>query len=249
MHASWIAVASLLAWGTLCSADALAANEVASKPILNGIWSPTQGVIWDTDAHPGQEEHPPFTPEYAERYRRARAAAAAGKPLADPPAACLPPGIPRIMASPFPFEIIQTQNIVYVLFEYMSQVQRIFLNGTGPGALGMPTFNGYSEGRWDGDTLLVTTTELNPVSVLDTTHVETSDALRVEERLRLAAPDRLQVTFTLYDSKAFTNQWVTHRTYVRKQGERILPYVCEENNRNPVQPDGTTGLTVPAESH
>lgn len=224
-----------------------AANKQADKkavahPDLSGIWSGMQGVLWDTSIKPGEKQNPPFTPEFAERYRQALAAAAAGKPKADPPAGCLPPGTPRIMASPFPIEIVQTPNTLYMLFEYMSQARRVYLNGTGPGSLGLPTFNGYSEGHWEGDTLVVNTIDMNPNSVLDTTHVETSDELKVEERLRLLKPDLLEVTITLNDPKAYVKPWVNKRTYTRKQGERILEYVCEENNRNPINEDGTTGF-------
>lgn len=221
------------------------AKAKSAPPDLSGIWSGTQGVIWETNLKPGEKEKPPFTPEYAARYQESLAAAAAGKPKADPPAGCLPPGTPRIMASPFPFEIIQTPNAVYMLFEYMSQIRKIHLNGTGPGSIGLPTFNGYSEGRWEGDTLIVNTVDMNPMSVLDTTHVETSDALKVEERFKLLTPDKLEVQLTLDDAKAYVKPWVTKRIYVRKPGERLMEYVCEENNRNPINPDGTTGFIGP----
>jgi hypothetical protein len=238
----WIGTALL---GGLCVAYASnGAEKPPSAPSLpprfEGIWSGTQGVIWDTTLKPGEKENPPYTPEFAARYQAALAAAAAGKPKADPPAGCLPPGIPRIMASPFPFEIIQKPKTIYIMFEYMSQVQRIFLDGSGPGSLGLATFNGYSEGHWEKNDLVVNTVDLNPISVLDTTHVETSDVLKVEERFRLIGADKMQVTITLDDPKAFVRPWVTLRTYVRKPGEQILPYVCEENNRNPIKPDGTT---------
>jgi len=238
----WIG-AALLA-GACVAYASNGAPKAPSAPLLTrdfeGIWSGTQGVIWETNLKPGEPENPPFTPEFAARYQAARAAAAAGKPKADPPAGCLPPGIPRIMASPFPFEIIQKPKTIYIMFEYMSQVQRIFLDGSGPGSLGLATFNGYSQGHWEKNDLVVNTVDLNPISVLDTTHVETSDALKVEERFRLIGADKLQVTITLDDPKAFVHPWVTQRTYVRKSGEQILPYVCEENNRNPIKPDGTT---------
>jgi len=220
-------------------------KNTAKHPNLNGIWSGTQGIIWDTAAKPEEPDSPPYTPEYAERYRSALTAAANGNPKADPPARCLSPGIPRIMAAPFPFELVQTASTVYILFEYMSQVQRIYMNGTGPGSMGLASFNGYSEGRWEGDTLVVQTIDLNPISVLDTTHAEVSDALKVEERFRLAAPDRMEVTFKLDDPKAFTRPWVTRRVYVRKSGERILPYDCEENNRNPTDANGSPGFLPP----
>lgn len=221
---------------------ASAASEKSSRPDLSGIWSSDQGVLWDTSVPPGQRPNAPFTPPFAARYQKALDAAAAGRPKADPPAACLPPGVPRIIASPFPFEIVQTSNTVYMMFEYMSQVRRIYMNGSGPPPLGVPTFNGHSTGRWEGETLVIETVELNPNSVLDTTHLPHSDALRVIERLRFIAPDKLEAMITLVDPKAYTKPWTVRRTYTRKGDDRILQYVCEENNRNPVMTDGSTGF-------
>ena len=146
------------------------------------------------------------------------------------------------MASPFPFEIVQSPEITYILYEYMSQIRRVFMTGSAPAAMGLPTFNGRSTGRWEGDTLVIETSDLNPISVLDTTHLPTSDTLRVTERLRLLTPDRLEATITLTDPKVYTEPWTVVRTYKRKIGEQILEYVCEENNRNPVQSDGSTGF-------
>ena len=62
------------------------------------------------------------------------------------------------------------------------------------------------------------------------------------ERLRIVAPDKLEISITLNDSKALTAPWTVVRTYSRKRGERMLEYVCAENNRNPMNADGTTGF-------
>ena len=230
-------------WGWLASESVIAAASSGdARPDLNGIWSPDQGVLWDTSVKSGERPRAPFTPEYAARYQEALDAAAAGRPKADPPAKCLPPGVPRIMASPFPFEIVETANTIYMLFEYMSQVRRVHMNDTAPPRMGLATFNGHSTGRWERDTLVIETVDLNPESVLDTTHLPHSDALRVEERLRLIAPDKLEAMITLIDPKAYSKPWTVRRTYTRKPGDRILQYVCEENNRNPVSEDGSTGF-------
>lgn len=239
MRVSLLFLAGLLAWQPFASA---ADSSAQASSQLGGIWSGEQGVLWDTSAKPGERPRAPFTPEYAARYQEALDASARGQPKADPPAGCLPPGVPRIMASPFPFEIVQTPEITYILYEYMSQIRRVYMTGSAPAAMGLPTFNGRSTGRWEGSTLVIETTDMNPISVLDTTHLPTSDALRVTERLRLLSADRLEATITLTDPKAYTTPWTVVRTYKRKQGEQILEYVCEENNRNPVQEDGSTGF-------
>jgi hypothetical protein len=207
---------------------------VPTRADFNGIWSTEQGILWDTAAGRNQPQNPPFTAEYAALYRQALHAAAIGRPLADPPASCLPPGTPRIMASPFPIEILVTPGVVYMLF--------VFMDSKAPKSMGLPTFNGYSTGRWEGNDLLIDTVELRGDTVLDTTHLGHSEQLQVHERLHLRAPDQLEAQITLIDPKAFTKPWTVVRTYAKKPGEQIIPYVCEENNRNPVDKDGVTGF-------
>jgi hypothetical protein len=216
-------------------------STARAAPDFSGIWSPDQGVLWAQAAAEG-DRTPPFTPEYAAKYKEALDASAAGRPKADPPAQCLPPGVPRMMASPFPFEIVHGKNTIYLLHEYMSQIRRIFMNGSAPESIGIPAFNGRSIGKLEGDVLVIETSEVRGESVLDTTHLPHSDALRVVERIRLLSPDKLQDEITLIDPKAYVRPWKVTRTYTRKKGEQILEYVCEENNRNPILEDGSTGF-------
>jgi hypothetical protein len=124
----------------------------------------------------------------------------------------------------------------------MSQIRRVFTDSSAPKSLGLPTFNGYSTGRWEGTDLLVDTVDLRGDTVLDTTHLGHSAQLQVHERLHLLAPDKLEAQITLVDPKAYTRPWTVTRTYLKKPGEQILQYVCEENNRNPVDKDGVTGF-------
>lgn len=243
-------MSGLFARLTISSAFALAAvfalpSIARAAPDFSGIWSPDQGVLWALPTPAGERQPPPFTPEYAAQYKEALDASAAGRPKADPPAQCLPPGVPRMMASPLPFEIVHGKNVIYFLHEYMSQIRRIFMNGSAPESLGLPTFNGRSSGKWEDDVLVIETSEVRGESVLDTTHLPHSEELRVVERIRLLAPDKLQDEISLIDPKAYTRPWKVTRTYTRKKGEQILEYVCEENNRNPMLKDGSTGFIGP----
>lgn len=228
--------------------DVSVAQASVVRGNFNGIWSGEQGVLWDPTVSGGastgqsRRQDPPFTPEFEKLYQEALDAAAAGRPFVDPPTMCLPPGTPRIMASPFPIEMVVTPDVVYMLFEYMSQTRRIFMSESAPGSIGEPTYNGYSVGRWEGNDLIVDTIDLLADTVLDTTHVSHSELLNVHERFRLLSPEKMEVTITLIDPKAYVHPWVVTRTYVKRPGDRILEYVCEENNRNPVLEDGTTGF-------
>jgi len=223
---------------------AQAPAQAASRTDMRGIWTGDQGVLWDTSVRPGERTKAPFTPEYAKIYQEALDLSAKGTPRADPSARCLPPGVPRIMAAPMPFEIVITPEVVYFLHESFSQTRRIFMAGHQPSPYPAPTYNGESLGRWEGDTLFVKTTKIK-AEALDTTALPVSDALEVEERYRLLAPDKLEAQITLHDRKAFTRPWTVTRTYTKQPGNRILEYVCNENNRNPVDENGNVGFHGP----
>lgn len=232
--------AGLAPAAALAAAGPPAASAPARAPVrsdMNGIWTGDQGVLWDTSVRPGERSKAPFTPEYARIYDEALELARKGTPRADPSARCLPPGVPRIMAAPMPFEVVITPDVVYFLHESFSQVRRIFMEGHQPAPYPVPTFNGESVGRWEGDTLVLKTTGIKG-EALDTTGLPVSDALEVDERYRLLAPDKLEAQITLRDPKAFTRPWTVVRTYTKKPGNRILEYVCNENNRNPVDEEG-----------
>ncbi len=140
---------------------------------------------------------------------------------------------------------MQTPDTIYLMHEYMSQIRRMFMKAHAPKPAPFTTYNGFSVAHWEGDTLVVETDQLVADSVLDTTHLPHSDALKVVERFRKLAPDKLEDRITLIDDKAYTRPWTTIRTYTRKPGEQILQYVCEENNRNPVDADGATAFLGP----
>src|SRR5881409_2280549 len=71
----------------------------------------------------------------------------------DPFANCLPPGVPRVNASPPPWKIIQKPEFIVILYESANMWRQIFLDGRELGNDFTPAWLGYSTGRWEGDTL------------------------------------------------------------------------------------------------
>ncbi len=209
-----------------------------TTPDISGVWLVVGGVNWDVDKKP-----PPFTPEYAAIFKQRRDDVKAGKPVYDPTAACLPPGMPRLIISPYPMEIIQTPGRVTMLRELMSQVRRIFTDGRRHPADPDPSFNGHSIGRWEGDTLVVDTVAMRGDTTLDRDGFPHSDQTHSVERYRRIDPDTLQVQITLDDPKAFASPYTVVRTLKRQADPTILEYVCEENNRNVPTADGRTGFS------
>ena len=216
----------------------------AALPNWNGVWERVGSITWDPNGTYGVPEKPPFTPEYAERYRQTSEAARAGHPVQDPTSRCLPPGMPRIMTMTYPMEILMVPGQVTIIAEWSSQVRRVFTDGRGhPSADDLdPTYNGHSIGHWEGKgkeaVLVIDTVGIRADTGFDASGIEHSDQIHVVERMRQTAPDRLQDEISVIDPKAFIHPWVVTKTYKRGGPDaRIMEYVCEENNRDPLARD------------
>ncbi len=134
---------------------------------------------------------------------------------------------------------------VRILHEISSQVRRIWTDGRShPDDLD-PTYMGHSIGHWEGDTLVVDTVGMRGDTVFDVTAAPHSDKIHVTERIRRLSAAKLEDRLVVEDPVAFTRPWPVVRTYDLKQDWQITEYVCEENNRNPIKPDGSTGFTAP----
>ena len=70
---------------------------------------------------------------------------------------CLPPGPKASISVGSPVKIVQTPNLVIFLYEYQTLFRQVFTDGRGLPEDPNPTWMGYSVGRWEGDTLVVTT--------------------------------------------------------------------------------------------
>lgn len=224
-------------------------------PDWSGVWNPAELNIFDPTAPRQQQnkqstaaaymrEFPPYNAAWEKRYRKVLADNIAGKPT-DPTAGCVPGGMPRIMTTPYPFEIVIQSNRVIILHEVSSQVRRIWTDGRKhPDDLD-PTYMGHSIGHWEGDTLVVDTVGMRGDTVFNVTAAPHSDKIHVTERIRRLSPTKLEDRFVVEDPIAFTKPWLVVRTYNLKPDWEIREYVCEENNRNPINPDGSTGFIVP----
>src|SRR5882757_5938921 len=106
----------------------------AAKSDLSGLWLPAQRSFLTPAAKqsvvgaPTARERPPYNPQWEARYEQLLAQSRAGKATIDPSARCLPPGMPRLMNTPFPFEISLEKNRVLLLFE-IGPVRRLWTDG------------------------------------------------------------------------------------------------------------------------
>lgn len=172
---------------------------------------------------------PPYTAYGAERWRTVDTAK-------DPTGFCLPPGPSRAFTAPFPFILIQQDDMIAFLFEYQTIWRAVYLDGRKhPDDIqDYPEFMGHSIGRWEGDTLVIDTVAINERTWLDTAGHEHSGKLRLVERIRKVDQDKLEWTATFEDPVFFTKPWSITRTFTRfdDSKDRIMPYTCTENNKD-----------------
>ena len=187
----------------------------------------------------GRGGGPSLTPEYAAK----RQAFDANAPEDSETANCLPPGMPGIMAQPYPMEFLLTPGKVTIVIEAYTQVRHIYTDGRPLPEDPDLKFHGTSTGRWEGDTLVVETVGFSPLTQLDR-GVPHSGKMRIRERFRLTDPDTMAIETTITDPDALAAPYTSNRMLKRHRNWTIAEYVCEENNRNSVDASGKAGIDL-----
>ncbi|HWN84649.1 MAG TPA: hypothetical protein VNN99_05850 [Vicinamibacterales bacterium] len=219
------------------------------KPDLTGVWMPpyVPDMTVNRRDQRGYAEAP-FSPDDTPQARQALAAkgnkadlpftawglanwssydAASG----DYTGSCFPFGLQRAVNAPYPFQIMQDERHVALLFEINTWHHVIPIAREFPKqAADNPTWYGYSIGRWEGDTFVVETRGFNGFTRLDTVGHPHSDALRLTQTFTRLDRARLAYRVTVDDPKTYTKPWTNERT-LRLMDGPLLEYSCEENNR------------------
>jgi len=141
---------------------------------------------------------------------------------------CLPPG-PKagIGLGNFPMKIVQTPNLVVVLYEYQTIFRQIFTDGRGLPEDANPTWMGYSAGHWEGDTLVVTTAGYNDRTSIDLAGHPHTEALRMTERFERPDAGHLKVQVTFDDPKTYARAWTLPMEFDLVADGDLIEYVCE----------------------
>jgi hypothetical protein len=150
----------------------------------------------------------------------------------DPESRCLPPGVPRMNTTPYPWSYIQTPKLLVIVYEGGAHVWRkVFLDGRAHDPNTVDTWLGDSIGHWDGDTLVVETVGQNDKTWLDEAGVPHSSDMKVTERISRPDLGHLTIENIIDDPKTFTSTWsfTTHPSLLK--GE-LIEYICQENNRD-----------------
>lgn len=136
---------------------------------------------------------------------------------------CASPGAVRMMTLPYTIQFFQRPKQLVMLFEWNHLYRLVNLDK--PKTAPYPLAIGISNGRWDGDTLVVETTSFTDNTLLDTSGLPHSDQLRVTERIRLV-DGRLENAMTLHDPKMFSKDWSVTLNYRKTGAESNKEVVC-----------------------
>lgn len=244
-----VVVAVLVAaipFGASAQAPAYKAPRTADgHPNLSGIWQALNTADWDLQAHAAKAGpvvelgataaipaglgvveggEIPYLPAAAAKKKEN----AANWVKLDPEVKCYLPGIPRATYLPFPFQIVQSPKRIMFAYEYAS--------GSRVVNMGAPTkapddfWMGWSNGHWDGDTLVIDVANQKEETWFDRAGDFHSDALHVTERYTPFSPDALMYEAQIEDPKTFSRPWKIGMPLYRRleKNAQLLDFKCPE---------------------
>ena len=146
--------------------------------------------------------------------------------VGDPEAKCYMPGVPRATYMPFPFQIIQSTERIVIAYQFAGVNRTISLGN--PTGAPVDFWMGWSNGRWEGDTLVVDVTGFHDLSWFDRAGNHHSDALHVVEHYTPISPYHLMYEATIEDPRVFTRPWkISFPLYRRiEENVRLLEFKC-----------------------
>jgi hypothetical protein len=201
----------------------------SGHPDFSGVWD--HAYVPDmtlSNARGGLQKGPgelPFTPAGLENFKSYNP-----ERDGDYTGMCMPFGLMRSVNAPYPFQIMQSDKYVAILFEQSTWFHVVPFKAAHSSEPN-PTWFGESIAKWDGDTLVIDTVGFNGFTRLDTIGHPHSDKLHLVQTLK--RPDAGHITYavTIDDPVYYTKPWTNERTFTTAKGD-LLEYSCEENNKS-----------------
>lgn len=232
----------------VCGAQGVWA-QTAATPRLTGAWVPFGGGRGaDPSVAPPAPGPIVLKAEYAKAYDAQRTAEAAaikrGEPIASAAVACVPYGMPRMMAvASYPVEFLETPGQITIVTEAFSEVRRVYMDRPQlPIDEVPPGYYGRSVGRWEGQVLVIDTVGIKE-SLAGYQGVPHSSQMRITERIRLVTPDVLHDQITIEDPVVLQQPIVYTLAYRRMPDYEMVEFVCE-NNREYVDQQGKVRMRL-----
>jgi hypothetical protein len=190
------------------------------KPDLTGLWRHGDSRL-DSDLKP--EDVQPWAQVAAKR-------AAQNLQTDFWTARCLPPG--PLFGFLDLTKIVQTPGLIVILAEAANRYRQILMDGRELPKDPNPSWQGYSIGHWDGDTLVVETAGFNDKNPVDYYPHPHTEALRLTERYRRRDFGHIELQITIDDPTAYTRSWTMKTALQLEPDTELLEFVCNENERD-----------------
>ena len=203
--------------------DAPAPKLPNGTPDLSGIWRAEPGGYLDNiavDLKPGE-----VLPWAAALFKQRSEQFAIGHPIYR----CMPE--PGPLTSFGVFKLLQTPSTTAILAE-AGTYRNILTDGRALPVDPNPTWAGYSVGRWDGDTFVVSSAGFNDQTWLDYNGHPHTEALRITERFRRKTIGEMELQITFDDPKAYARPWTVTLTARLIPDTELIEFVCGENEKS-----------------
>jgi uncharacterized protein DUF3471 len=194
------------------------------KPDLSGIWRIHKSYLLDAVSDLGPEDIQPWA---AAIYKRSADSFRNDTDGIN----CLPPGPKASLSVGSPVKIVQTPKLVIFLYEYQTLFRQVFTDGRDLPKDPNPTWMGYSVGRWEGDTLVVTTSGYNDRTSLDLGGHPHSESLRMTERFHRRDAGHIDLQVTIEDPKAYNKSWTLPVDLDLMPDGELIEYICEDRDK------------------
>jgi hypothetical protein len=219
---------------------ALAALLVAMAGSAHGQTPDISGTYWATEYHPKIQlvggGDLPLTPAGKAAYEKNIAGLKDGSIPDNARKFCVPDGLPRVLATPHPFNVIQAPpGQITIVHELNHQIRVIAMDKPMPSEkelIPFPYYNGHSVGHFEGDMLVVESAGFNEKSFIDATGAPHTDELRTLERIRKISPTQIEDVITIHDPEYYSRDWQARFVYTLRNDVRLEDYVCGEPHRD-----------------
>jgi len=229
---------------------AAASTSVSAQKAPNSEGPDISGVWWANSYSPrllpqGGGELP-FTPAGLAAYENNMAGLKSGTLEDTARTLCTPDGVPRILATPYPFEIIQTPGQVTMIYEMNHAIRLVDMKNPladDEKLAVLPYFDGHSAGRWEGDTLVIHSGGFKDRTFLDAYGAPHTDEMHVTEQIRTVnGGKQLEDVVRVEDPKYYARPFTVRFVYDHRPEVRIEDYVCGEPHRDVSGVKGVVGF-------
>lgn len=242
-----VAVAALFSISQVAAQSGEIPRTPSGKPDLSGIWQAMTSAHYDIEPHAAAEgPHPGLMGAlsakpaglgiveggripYNEQARRVRDENRIDAIDKDPLTKCYMPGVPRANYMPFPFQIVQSESVILMAYEFAESNRIVYVDQPELESQ-VDAWMGHSNAHWEGDTLVVRVTGQMPDTWFDRSGNHHSWEMVVEERWTATGANHIQYEATITDPNTFTQPWSISFPLYRHIDEdmQLLEFKCAE---------------------